>query len=225
MDPIGRGAQSRPVRFNRAECWQRGVRWRSWSPTPALVDVPGGPQAPFADDEETETHILVEPTEAVRSGSHPGYRACSSVAEEHAAVARLVERYKGLGIPERDIGVLYPRKEGARIDGLFALLKQVGEVCWLTNELDPTARDEFMTRPGVRLTTIHSAKGLEFPVVILTAMDQLPNVRRGDEVGDSNLFYVGLTRALEHLVVTWSRRSAFTDRVLKSGEAVALPAS
>lgn len=182
-------------------------------------------QAPIAADEETETHIRVVPTEAVRSGPKPGYRACSSVAEEHAAVARLVERYKGLGIPEREIGVLSPRKEGARIDGLFAALKQVGAVCWLTNELDPTARDEFMNRPGVRRTTIHSAKGLEFPVVILTALDQLPNVRRGDEVGDSNLFYVGLTRALEHLVVTWTGRSAFTDRVLRSTKAVELPDS
>jgi len=30
---------------------------------------------------------------------------------------------------------------------------------------------------------------------------------------------VGLTRAPEHLAVTWSRRSAFTERVLRSGKA------
>jgi hypothetical protein len=175
-------------------------------------------QAPIVADEATETHIRVEPTEAVRSGPRPGYRACAGVAAEHAAVARLVERYTGQGVPERDIAVLYPRKQRDRIDGLFAALKQVGEVCWLTNELDPTARDAFLTRPGVRLTTIHSAKGLEFPVVILAALDQLPNPRRGDEVGDSNLLYVGLTRAMDHLVVTWAGRSIFTDRVSGSNK-------
>jgi hypothetical protein len=179
-------------------------------------------QAPIVADEETETHVRVQPTEAVRTGTKPGYRACASVSEEQAVIARLVERYKGIGIPERDIGVLYPRKESTRIDGLFAALRKSGEVCWITNEGDPTTRDEFMSRPGVRLTTIHSAKGLEFPVVILTALDQLPNSLRGDEVGDSNLFYVGLTRALEHLAVTWSRRSPFTDRVLRSSKAVSL---
>ena len=180
-------------------------------------------QAPVAADEQTETHIRVEPTEAVRNGPKPGYRACEGIRDEYATVARLVEHYKGMGIPERDIAVLYPRKEGKRIDGLFAALKQAGEVCWLTNELDPTARDAFMTRPGVRLTTIHSAKGLEFPVVILTALDQLPHPRQRDESADGNLFYVGLTRAEDHLVVTWSRRSAFTERVLHSTKAVFHP--
>ena len=73
----------------------------------------------------------------------------------------------------------------------------------------------------MRLTTIHSAKGPEFPVAILTALDRLPNVRLRDEVADSNLFDVGRTRALGQKVVTWGRRGAFTDRFLRSSKAVA----
>ena len=73
----------------------------------------------------------------------------------------------------------------------------------------------------MRLTTIHSAKGPEFPVAILTALDRLPNVRLRDESADSNQFDVGRTRALGQLVVTWGRRSAFTDRFLRSSKAVA----
>jgi ATP-dependent exoDNAse (exonuclease V) beta subunit len=40
---------------------------------------------------------------------------------------------------------------------------------------------------------------------------------------DSNLLYVGLTRAMDHLAVTWSGRSDFTGRVLRSNKAVPLP--
>lgn len=180
-------------------------------------------QEPAAvDDEDSETHVRVRPEEALRRGPTPVYRACASVDEEHAVVARLVERLKGEGIAERDIAVLYPRKGGKRTENLFRALKAVGEVCWVTNDLDPTARDEFTTRPGVRLVTIHSAKGLEFPAVILTALDQLPGRRNSDEVADGNLLYVGLTRAMTHLAVTWSGASTFVERVVRSGKATGL---
>jgi superfamily I DNA/RNA helicase len=179
-------------------------------------------QAPIAADEENEIHVIVRPEDAVRSGPEPGYQACSCPVEEHAAIVRLVERYKKQGIAERDICVLYSSNKKNRIDDLFAALKRTGEVCWLTNGRDPSARVQFLSRPGVRLSTIHSAKGLEFPVVILSSLDQLPSLIQADEVRDSNLFYVGLTRAMDNLVVTWAGRSAFTDRVLGSTKALAL---
>ena len=179
-------------------------------------------QEPTADDDDSETHVRVRPEEAVRRGPTPVYRACTSGDEEHAVVARLVERFKGEGVAERDIAVLYPRKGGQRAEKLFRALKAVGEVCWVTNDLDPTAREEFTTRPGVRLVTIHSAKGLEFPAVILTALDQLPDRRNGDGVADGNLLYVGLTRAMTHLAVTWSGASTFAERVVRSGKATGL---
>ncbi|MGE5296362.1 MAG: 3'-5' exonuclease, partial [Solirubrobacterales bacterium] len=176
-------------------------------------------QAPIAADEATETHVRIPPEDAVRSGPQPGYQACPRPVEEHAAIVRLVERYKKQGITERDICVLYPRNKKNRIDDLFAALKRTGEVCWLALA---KAGGQFMSRPGVRLSTIHSAKGLEFRVVILSSLDQLPSSIQADEVRDSNLFYVGLTRAMDHLVVTWAGRSAFTDRVVRSTKAVAL---
>jgi ATP-dependent exoDNAse (exonuclease V) beta subunit len=46
--------------------------------------------------------------------------------------------------------------------------------------------------------------------------DRLPNPQQADEVRDSNLLYVALTRATDELAVTWAGRSAFTDRVLRA---------
>ena len=58
---------------------------------------------------------------------------------------------------------------------------------------------------GVHLLTLHRAKGLEFDAVYLPRVEEneLP-VRRGDLDEERRLFYVGLTRARRHLVVTWS---------------------
>jgi hypothetical protein len=54
-------------------------------------------------------------------------------------------------------------------------------------------------------------------------VDQFPSPMEPDEVRDGNLLYVGLTRAIDHLAVTWTGRSAFTDRILRASKAEALP--
>jgi DNA helicase-2/ATP-dependent DNA helicase PcrA len=58
---------------------------------------------------------------------------------------------------------------------------------------------------GVHLLTLHRAKGLEFDAVYLPRVEEneLP-IRRGDIDEERRLFYVGMTRAKHHLVVTWS---------------------
>ncbi len=57
---------------------------------------------------------------------------------------------------------------------------------------------------GVHLLTLHRAKGLEWEAVFLPHVEEgeLP-IRRGDVEEERRLFYVGLTRAKQHLLVTW----------------------
>ena len=65
---------------------------------------------------------------------------------------------------------------------------------------------------AVTLMTLHSAKGLEFPVVFISGLEEglFPLMRAYDEPRlleeERRLFYVGITRAMERLYMTHARR-------------------
>src|SRR5262249_9072864 len=68
---------------------------------------------------------------------------------------------------------------------------------------------------GGRVRPLHGAKGLEGEAVFLPGVEEgeLP-VRRGDVEEERRLFYVGLTRARRHLLVTWEGKpSRFLDEL------------
>lgn len=175
-----------------------------------------GDKAPAGD---TEVHVRMQPTKAKRRGAKPRFAGHPTGRDEAETLGRLVANFLADGFLPEQIGVLYSRREGDRVERLYDALRSVAPVCWVTNPADDSARHGFVTRPGVRLCTVHSAKGLEFPVVILTAADQFPSPMADDESAERNLFYVALTRATEHLLVIWSGSSDFTRRVEASPHA------
>ena len=94
------------------------------------------------------------------------------------------------------------------------------------DEPEPKGSEE-AAEGRVNLMTIHAAKGLEFPVVFVAAVEQdvIPHVRSMEEENpnleeERRLFYVALTRAQRRLFLSWcaSRR-----RMGKPGEAFPSP--
>jgi len=64
----------------------------------------------------------------------------------------------------------------------------------------------------VKLMTLHSAKGLEFPLVFLTGLEQdlMPHIlareSKAELEEERRLCYVGMTRAMDQLVLSWARQ-------------------
>ncbi|MDD2318852.1 MAG: DNA helicase PcrA [Geobacteraceae bacterium] len=91
--------------------------------------------------------------------------------------------------------------------GLSAFLEQVA----LISDVERGARN----RESVTLMTLHAAKGLEFPLVFMTGMEErlFPHVRALDDPEqmeeERRLCYVGMTRARERLWLTNARRRHF----------------
>ena len=90
--------------------------------------------------------------------------------------------------------------------GLLAFLEETA----LHADLD-TLRDD---RDAVTLMTLHSAKGLEYPVVFITGLEEniLPHSRSKDTLEELDeerrLCYVGITRAMERLYLLHARQRA-----------------
>jgi len=110
-------------------------------------------------------------------------------------------------------------QDEARVDNLDALLGQVYEwqaqnpegslADYLAEVTLASAADDIEDESGtVSLMTLHTAKGLEYPVVFMMGLEQgtLPHVRAFDEPGglaeERRLMYVGMTRAKNQLVLT-----------------------
>ena len=91
--------------------------------------------------------------------------------------------------------------------GLSAFLEQVALI-------SDMGRGE-QNRDSVTLMTLHAAKGLEFPLVFMTGMEErlFPHVRALEDPEqmeeERRLCYVGMTRARERLFLTNARRRHF----------------
>jgi DNA helicase-2/ATP-dependent DNA helicase PcrA len=72
--------------------------------------------------------------------------------------------------------------------------------------------DDYDEHSRVTLMTLHSAKGLEFETVLLAGMEEglLPHKLSLDDLAgieeERRLCYVGMTRAKDHLTLSWARQ-------------------
>jgi DNA helicase-2/ATP-dependent DNA helicase PcrA len=113
--------------------------------------------------------------------------------------------------PAEDDGEYARREESAPYLGLF-----------LESSALESGDDKGAAGEAVTLMTLHSAKGLEFPVVFLVGMEQglLPHARAlwgegagGDELEEERrLCYVGLTRAREQVYLVYASQRTLHGR-------------
>ena len=82
---------------------------------------------------------------------------------------------------------------------------------WLN---DASAKKAFeQSSQRVTLMTLHSSKGLEFPMVAVSGIGNMPAPRE-DEANEARLLYVAMTRSSQNLLLTGSRPFTFMDRLM-----------
>jgi DNA helicase II / ATP-dependent DNA helicase PcrA len=96
-------------------------------------------------------------------------------------------------------------------------LKEFLELLSIQTGLDTYEPDQ----ETVKLLTLHAAKGLEFAEVFITGCEEnllpLSLLRESDPDEERRLFYVGLTRAKEKVMLTWAKkRTLFGRKMVQS---------
>lgn len=178
-------------------------------------------EVPDPDDE-----LSIIPAEsAERTGDPPGLAVVDTAEDEVATVVDEVRRLYSEGSPSRSIAVLYgehtPGDKGYRPKLLTRALDAASiPYLWVA---DPQNRDNKdlagSTDQPVIVSTIMSAKGLEFPNVIVCGLGV-----RDDKLTARKLVYVGFTRAVDRLTVVTAGSSPFRADVEDAAQLVTLGA-
>ena len=157
---------------------------------------------------EEDAIPLVQPRSAGRRGPLPVLIEAADAAEEARQLADRIGAALAGGRAPDEIAVLARAKYLMR--PIEAELARRGLPVQSMNAAGFRHFD--WARPALRLLTLHSAKGLEFPLVFVAGLQALPmHEEPGDEA--ARLLYVAMTRATHELVLSASGHSIFVQRV------------
>jgi SOS regulatory protein LexA len=155
--------------------------------------------------EIVEDENFVRPALIDKQGTYPVNKAFRSELDQAIFLAAEIQRQKNrysLG----DMAIVCRFK--SQLQRLKTMLADKGIA---SNQF--TEKDVRFDSNSVKLITMHSIKGLEFPVVFIAGLDEkvmpyLPDPdeeeKYNDEIQERKLFYVGMTRATEILYLTSS---------------------
>jgi superfamily I DNA/RNA helicase len=167
------------------------------------ADVIGAPGT-TADDE----HAILLPEDAGRQGTAPDVRRCVSIDAEAHCIAEWLMGRKKAGYEWPQMACLYPEHWiGERVAQIFSKHGVPIDVAKNNGNKVSTKR------MAVRLLSMHTAKGLEFPCVGVAGLGLLG--RHGEPVEDSiRLTYVAVTRATHEVLLTYSSESELVQRLI-----------
>jgi superfamily I DNA/RNA helicase len=177
------------------------------------------------DDEDSAIRRMkVVPATAVRHGPWPLIVRAADAWGCVGETVNLIQRWLTDGVEIRgakarltpnDVGVLYPRLLQRNQQAFARLCEQLAAFgAVVLSGANPTGGP---ADDGVKITTIHSAKGLQFRAAILLWGDLLPsNIENRDDLAERMLFYVALTRSEDVLAVVHSGASPYVAELEKN---------
>ena len=160
-------------------------------------------------DAEDDGVPLVKPESAGRHGPPPKLIRTMSLESEAQSIAQQIRALRTEGMSLKQIAVLY--RAGFIVERIMHAL-DAADIPYEWLQRNEASRRYNATHESVKIMTMHSSKGLEFPVVILAGVRHMP-YPQGRQAEDARLLYVAMTRATERLVITASRTSSFVERL------------
>ena len=163
------------------------------------------------EEAEEDGVPLVQPQSAGRHGPLPVVHQLPNLQAEAEFIAKEFAAINQAGWAWRDLAVVYrSRFIGQEIAKRLRLAGVPVE--WMGEDdkkrYDPSA-------DSVKIVTMHSSKGLEFPVVAIPGLGYMPGDRFQAE-DEGRLLYVAMTRAMEVLLMTSHKKTDFTERLEKA---------
>lgn len=151
---------------------------------------------------------LLQPQIAGRHGIIPQLVHLGSVKDETEYIARQLGALHAQGTPWNHMAVLFRAAFiGEKIAATLALREIPCQ--WLK---DGKAKRFHLQHDSVKVLTLHNSGGLEFPVVVIAGLGILPY--KEDEIAaEARLLYVGMTRAMDRLLMTTSSDSVFVQKL------------
>lgn len=170
----------------------------------------------YLDDADANAEIpLVRPEFGGRSGAVPQVRRLANAVQELDDIAAWLRARAGANAAYRQMAVLCrfnkqiePMRRGLLERGVPVDSAQ--EFASATKAIDPAAAT-------VKVLTMHASKGLEFDSVAVPDLGCMP-CSKAPQDEEARLLYVALTRATEHLLVTYHNESAFTRQCVRLQE-------
>ncbi|WP_038494731.1 DEAD/DEAH box helicase [Janthinobacterium agaricidamnosum] len=161
------------------------------------------------NDTEEDQAPTVQPISTGRRGPKPILRKLPSLSDEAGYLAQVLSEENRAGVPWNEMAILCRRYAVGQ--DLAGVLKSKGIP--FQSQLDKKSAYS-STHNSVKLMTLHSSKGLEFPLVCIPGMGTLA---ASDDVQDEvRLLYVAMTRATQQLVMTHGDASVLADKMQKA---------
>ena len=154
---------------------------------------------------------LIAPESAGRRGALPELIRVERQEDQLPAIIQRLSDERANGRRLSDMAVIFRNSwEGEK---LHEALQRAGIPSQLAEGNGKSSL--FVVDDTVKLVTMHSSKGLEFPLVIIPGLGSLPKPGK-NEGEEARLLYVAMTRATERLVLIHHEDSIFSQRIRNS---------
>jgi len=159
-----------------------------------------------ADAEEDQAPTVL-PMSAGRRGPKPLLVKLPTLRDEAEFLANRLTEANRMGMPWHDMAVIY-RRYGIGHKLVDALARKGIPFQWQQDK-----RHSYSPmHDSVKLITMHSSKGLEFPLVCIPGIGVAPGEEE-DVQDEARLLYVAMTRATHELVMTHSESSSLSEKM------------